>query len=237
MCTVTFFQDKNNIIITSNRDEHKSRALALAPKKILNGNDILYYPKDPKANGTWFCVKNYATVFVLLNGADKKHTAIHPYRKSRGLILLDLIKDEDINHSWKLINMDNIEPFSLITYEHNTLQRFTWDGSEKKCSKLDISKPHIWSSVTLYDDDVIEKRRNWFSKFLESDRENLTPENFINFHIKTQNEDTVNGLIINRNSNMLTKNVNQCVISKHSFMLFHFDLISNEKKVITKKLI
>jgi uncharacterized protein with NRDE domain len=60
------------------------------PKKLYGKCKNVIYPKDPKA-GTWYVVDEKGTVLVLLNGANEKHVAGLNYRKSRGLIVLDII--------------------------------------------------------------------------------------------------------------------------------------------------
>lgn len=91
MCTVTFVKTADKIVITSNRDEKIIRPNAIPPQNyMVNGKNVIY-PKDPKAGGTWCVVDENGTVLVLLNGANEKHTVKLPYRKSRGLIVLELI--------------------------------------------------------------------------------------------------------------------------------------------------
>jgi uncharacterized protein with NRDE domain len=74
----------------------------------VNGKNVIY-PKDPKAGGTWYVVDENGTVLVLLNGAEEKHTIKLSYRKSRGLIVLDIIgnvspRDFGIQLTWIISN-------------------------------------------------------------------------------------------------------------------------------------
>lgn len=232
MCTVSFYKDNQKIVITHNRDEHINRPLAIAPKKVIIGNELAYYPLDPKSNGTWFGVKTDGSVFVLLNGAEKKHTPKPPYRKSRGLILLDIISSKKIHETWLEINLSNIEPFTIVAFAGDELRQLRWNGNDKSNVRLDAVIPHIWSSATLYSDEIIKKRKAWFSTFLVQKKEIFSSEDFIDFHTKSKKNDLQNGLIINRNQTMLTKNVTQCVIKKKEFILTHFDLIANERTII-----
>ena len=111
MCTVSFVYSQDKIIITSNRDEKVIRPNAIPPKKhTINGKSI-FFPKDPKAGGTWFAVDVYGTVLVLLNGAEEKHEVKLPYRKSRGLIVLDIISSESPKDFWSQIDLENSNPF------------------------------------------------------------------------------------------------------------------------------
>ncbi len=91
MCTVSFVFVKGKAILTHNRDEKAARPSAIEPLKYSINQQNIYFPKDQKAGGTWFAVAESGTVLVLLNGADEKHKLKTSYRKSRGLIFLDLI--------------------------------------------------------------------------------------------------------------------------------------------------
>lgn len=235
MCTVSFYKDLEKVVITHNRDEHVNRPLAIDPQKILIGNKMIYCPIDPKGNGTWFALDNIGNVFVLLNGADKKHTPSPPYKKSRGLILLDIIASENFQNAWNEIDLNNIEPFTIIAFVNMELFQLRWNEKEKLLVNLEIEKPHIWSSATLYTEEIIKKRETWFSQFLIQKQKKLTSDDFIKFH--SNKNDFENGLIINRNQIMLTKNITQCEIKKNEFTLTHIDLIENKKTTINEVII
>ena len=115
MCTVSFVRSGDKTIITSNRDEEVLRP-AIAPKNYLINNKKIIFPKDPRAGGTWYAVDAQANVLVLLNGAAEKHLWNPPYRKSRGLIVLDLMGSDSPLQTWQTIDLDNIEPFTRWCY-------------------------------------------------------------------------------------------------------------------------
>jgi uncharacterized protein with NRDE domain len=104
MCTVSFIATKTGVIITSNRDEHILR-VALPPQKYLYNQKSIIYPKDVTAGGTWYATDGISKVIVLLNGAAEKHTHNPPYRRSRGLIVLDLISTQNPISEWKIIDL------------------------------------------------------------------------------------------------------------------------------------
>jgi uncharacterized protein with NRDE domain len=168
MCTVSFVATNNKVIITSNRDEKILRPSAVEPKNYLVNNKNVIFPKDPKAGGTWYAITEDGTILVLLNGADEKHEVKLPYRRSRGLIVLDIIASESAIKEWKNIGLDNIEPFTLVLFQDNVLYQLRWNGTEKTTVNLDVSKSHIWSSSTLYPKEIREKRANWFAAFLDT---------------------------------------------------------------------
>ena len=92
MCTVTFLpKGDTDFILTSNRDEDPSRAsLALVAESV--GSQIVHFPKDPKAGGTWFASNKSDFTLCVLNGGFEKHKHNPPYRLSRGLMVLDFFK-------------------------------------------------------------------------------------------------------------------------------------------------
>ena len=147
MCTVSFVNSNGRIIITSNRDEQVLRP-ALAPKNYLVNQKKIIFPKDPKAGGTWYAVDEHANVLVLLNGADEKHHSSPPYRRSRGLILLDIFGSESAISAWEKIDLSNIEPFTLVLFQDQQLYQLRWNGSCKEVKKLNKKKNNVgWSVI------------------------------------------------------------------------------------------
>ena len=162
MCTVSFIPVNNTFFIVSNRDETSTRKHALPPAEyVLNQNKIVF-PKDADAGGSWIAMSENGAVCVLLNGAFQKHLSSPPYAKSRGLVFLDIISTNHPYQTFLELPLSNIEPFTLILFEKDILYECRWDGISKHSCILNNRKPFIWSSVTLYDADMIKKREEWF---------------------------------------------------------------------------
>ena len=228
MCTVSFVNVNGKIIITSNRDEKVIRPSAIPPKDYtINGKNIIF-PKDPKAGGTWFVVDADGTVLVLLNGAEEKHKVQLPYRKSRGLIVLDIISSASPKDFWQEIDLEDIEPFTLILFQNNELFQLRWNGNHKETKSLDINKNHVWSSSTLYPKEIRDKRSNWFYTFLETNPQ-ISEEEILGFHRYTEEENQENGLVINRNEEMKTLSITQSIIEKNKVAILHYDLIHQKE--------
>lgn len=225
MCTVSFVNANGKIIITSNRDEKIIRPEAIEPKTYAINSKKVLFPKDPKAGGTWFVVDEYSNVIVLLNGADEKHDMTQKYGKSRGLIVLDLIGSESPLKAWESIDLNSIEPFTLVLLENSQLYQLRWNSETKTTLKLDTNQNHIWSSSTLYPAAIREKRASWFTTFLETEPEKNAKE-LLHFHRYTETENQENGLVINRNDVLKTLSITQAVIDKNKVDLFHYDLIN-----------
>lgn len=227
MCTVSFVKTDTKIIITSNRDEQLIRPSAIAPKNYtVNGKNVIY-PKDPRAGGTWYVVDENGTVLVLLNGAHEKHIAGSSYRKSRGLIVLDIIGNRSPRNYWDTINLDNIEPFTIVLFQEEELFQLRWNGAKKEAVQLDLNEKHIWSSSTLYPKEVREKRSSLFQAFLGVSK-SLSEVEMYDFHRYTEEGNQENGLVINRNNELKTLSITQSIIEKNKVTILHHDLISQE---------
>ena len=225
MCTVSFVQANGKIIITSNRDEKTLRPNAIEPQSYSINNKKIIFPKDNKAGGTWFAINEDGTVLVLLNGAEEKHQLQENYRKSRGLIVLDLISSATVLAEWDAIDLNNIEPFTLVLFENGKLYQLRWNEIGKSKLELDTAKNHIWSSSTLYSATVRAERAHWFYTFLDAMPE-VNEQELFHFHRYTETENTQHGLVINRNNTLKTLSITQAVIEKNKVAIHYNDLIA-----------
>jgi hypothetical protein len=176
MCTVTFIPGRFDVYLTSNRDEQTTRRQALRPQSYQE----LTYPKDATAGGSWIALKNSGDAGVLLNGAFVKHRRENAYRKSRGLIFLDIIQAEQPLTFFGDLQLSGIEPFTLVLFINQRLFECSWDGIKKHLVQLNTAHPYIWSSVTLYDEKVRDQRRTWlYNWYKEGD---ITENGILHFH-------------------------------------------------------
>src|SRR3954471_24208831 len=166
MCTVTYIPLGGKKILTSNRDEKTFRKRALPPQIYLHEDVRLIYPKDGDAGGTWIALNENGNVAVLLNGGFEKHISKPPYKKSRGLVFLEVIKNNSPLKYFKDVTLFNIEPFTVVIIKKNKLIECRWTGDNKFCKELNAQKPYIWSSTTLYDRNTRNRRERWFWQWL-----------------------------------------------------------------------
>ena len=229
MCTVTFIPSKEYIILTSNRDEKHWRSPAHAPARHNFSTGNILFPKDGDAGGTWFAVHENGNAVIFLNGGFVKHESEPPYRRSRGLILLDLLDAVSPCDSFDRIDLDDIEPFTAIIWDDGRLYECRWDGVRKYSKEMDNEQPHIWSSVTLYDEQVIAKRGQWFADWL---LQHIDPnqEDILHFHQFTGDGDTHNDLMMNRDGKVFTVSVTSAQIQRSGASLTYLDL-KNELRV------
>ena len=227
MCTVSFVQANGSVIITSNRDEHIQRENAAAPDFHILAEKKIIFPKDTRAGGTWFAAADSGVVLVLLNGAFKKHIAQPPYRKSRGLILLEIIEADNPLSFFNALSLENIEPFTIVLYQPGLLHELRWDGIGKHEKQLNISGNYIWSSSTLYTDEIIKRREHLFQQFIHTSA-CITAAGIYYFHANN-NEDAENGFIIDRQTGMKTFSITQAVVNDNAINFLHSDLLQKKQ--------
>lgn len=222
MCTVTYIPTKEGCIITSNRDEKITRERALPPTEYYMEGKKITFPKDPKAGGTWIA-HSETKIVVLLNGAQEKHIPKSNYRKSRGLVVLELISVENSLQYWESVDLTDIEPFTIVLFENNKLLQLQWNEIEKSIEEKDKNKSHIWSSSTLYSKEIREQRKTWFYNFMQN-KSNLSAEDIFHFHQFTESENKDFGLQINRNNVLKTISITQCQVTQDNIEMRYLDL-------------
>lgn len=184
MCTVSYLPlNGDNFILTSNRDEGVKRKPALAPKTYTVAGKNLIFPKDGEAGGTWIGMEKNGRVICLMNGAFVLHKRELPYRMSRGQVVLDALTANDFEDFLHNYLLDNIEPFTIVAFDWQAgLRRWElrWDGQERHVKSL-AHEPQIWSSATLYDDVMHQKRQAWFDNWLAQNAD-YQKDSIRNFH-------------------------------------------------------
>jgi len=191
-----------------------------------NGTGVVY-PKDTKANGSWIAFTQNGNAAVLLNGGFEKHTPSPPYRKSRGLVFLDIITHPQPEFSFLGMNLQAIEPFTCILFAGGFLFEARWDGEQKYFVQLDEKANHIWSSVTLYTPTVISKRKDWFDEWLTQHPVPSAAAVF-DFHRFAGEGDRTNSVLMNRDNEMLTISITGIDICMDAATMQHFDLKENK---------
>lgn len=237
MCTVTFIPVPhscgNKIYITSNRDEKHWRSSAFPPTVYPYASGKLLFPKDGDAGGTWIAAHENGNAIVFLNGGFVRHRPKPPYRKSRGLVLLDLLDSINPIMGFTMVSLQQIEPFTAVVWNGGELFECRWDGEKKHLTGLPASEPHIWSSVTLYEGAVVEKRKNWFTEWLTKQPQ-PSPEHILHFHQFTGDGDAHNDLLMNRNGQVFTVSVTQLTLTDETTHMHYLDL--KNSKAFTQQL-
>ena len=139
MCSVSWLLDSNGYQVFFNRDEQKSRALALPTQRLsLDGVSVLM-PIDPVANGSWISVNEYGLTLCLLNNYQGEIP--RGVLTSRGQLLKRLSSERDshtLEATYDSLGLSQFAPFTLLVFDPSLsastghVQAFEWDGKHSK---------------------------------------------------------------------------------------------------------
>ena len=233
MCTVTiFYKGNNDFVLTSNRDEAPNRK-SIPPKIYKENSTKMLYPKDELAGGTWIGLSEKNRLICLLNGGFVKHSRKDSYQFSRGVIVKNLLASEDVVASIENYNFNNVEPFTIVIADWNTDLRFfelVWDGKESHFNELPL-QTKIWSSSTLYSDEMKAERHQWFDDF--KTKNELNSKTVLDFHSTvTENKDF--GIVMDRGF-VKTTSITQVEKENDALSMNYFDLQQNKHSLVNFK--
>ena len=228
MCTVTYFPTKTGAIITSNRDENAARGNTLEPATYYFDDQKIVYPKDEKSSGTWIAYNQNNCVAVLLNGALDKHIPNRIYKQSRGFIITAILKTNNPIETIDNIDFEGIEPFTIILYTTTALFEYRWNSIELFKKQIDLKIPHIWSSSTLYNKEIIEKNVEDYSIFIQRQND-ITAGDILVFHQTKKYE--VRLPLQSKINNIKTISITQIQTTIEASIISYYDLIKLDVSV------
>jgi uncharacterized protein with NRDE domain len=130
MCTLTYIpKPDGSYLLTNNRDETPLRAATGLEQQRIGERDVLY-PKDAGAGGTWLALSSSGQAVCLINGAFERHRRKPPYRRSRGLMVLDFFEFEKTTGFLDRYAFQGMEPFTMVVIEDEQLWDLRWDGDQ-----------------------------------------------------------------------------------------------------------
>jgi len=227
MCTVTYLPlGKDQFVLTSNRDESPRRQ----PEGIFKNEERgLIYPKEPSQGGTWIAASDNGRLLCLLNGAFVKHKHQPPYKRSRGLLVLDFFDYKDAPSFFENYDFEGIEPFTLVIYDRGNLYQLRWDEKKVHVKELMPTEAYIWSSATLYPAPIQEQRAGWFTDW-KCQQGSYRPESAWQFHQEGGKGDIENGLVMYRNDGIVqTVSHTQVTLERDHFKMRYYDRLSQEE--------
>lgn len=230
MCTVTLVPLENNdFVLISNRDEAPSR-ISIAPECYKYNNTQLLYPKDVDSGGTWIGLSDQKRLICLLNGGFEIHERQQKYRKSRGVVVKDFLSCNDLNEVFQKYNLMDIEPFTMILVDWNKELKFyelVWDSKQRHFQILK-NEPHIWSSSTLYNQDMRKERQQWFQEFIKNNK--LNPVSLYKFHQLAGKGNADYGVIMDRGF-VKTTSITQVKKNNDTVEMRYVDLSTNNHAI------
>ncbi len=232
MCTVTYLPHRDGFILTHNRDEAPSRSPAHISSAPAPGGRLLF-PRDTKAGGTWIAAAGDGRTACLLNGAFVKHKHLPPYRRSRGLLLLDFFDWSDPDAFFADYPLGQIEPFTFLLFQPGRVAEFRWDGTQRHLTNLPFRQPHFWCSATLYPAPMQTRRELLFRDWLQTHPpEELSPDiapDILNLHQTGSIGDPENDYVMNREGRVRTVSITQIIRRKDALEMTYADLLDGHR--------
>ncbi|AAZ24367.1 NRDE family protein [Colwellia psychrerythraea] len=151
MCTVSWLVDNNDYHVFFNRDEQRSRSLAIAPKPLSINNTSTLMPIDPDGNGTWISTNEFGLSLCLLN----YYQGIKPQGAliSRGLLVKTLSAKKTLQEAHQALSQSTLNDyasFSLLAFGFDASGQFvqqTWQWNGEQLTKIELNSPFTSSSV------------------------------------------------------------------------------------------
>ena len=246
MCTVTYLPHPKGFLLTHNRDEAPSRSPQSIVRERSPGGQVLLFPRDTQAGGTWIASSRSGLTACLLNGAFVLHRRQLPYRKSRGLILLDFFDWVSADDFFAGYDLHNIEPFTFLFFDRtgsnhqipNRIIEFRWDGEQRHLKNMEPGQPHFWCSATLYPAEMQRKREAVFQQWLRSHSatEHKLPSAVLTLHQTGSVGDAENDFVMNRAGRVQTVSITQVNLHGKNLRMQYLDLLGKnhiERRLIT----
>lgn len=161
MCTFTFVPKEDGYVVGMNRDELFSRPIALAPKISGKGAMEMVYPQEP-SGGTWIACNARGNLLALLNWNGNESHDLGEKRRTRGLVILQLIGLPDLSTTeshFQQMNLHGLFPFRLVGVfrSEKIVNEWRWDGAARQFLRFSWTHKH-WFSSSL-SDSLAEKER------------------------------------------------------------------------------
>lgn len=235
MCTVTYLPLKKGFVLTHNRDEAPSRSPDRISAVPGSATGTLLFPKDTKAGGAWIVAADDGRTACLLNGAFVKHHHQPPYRRSRGLVLLDFFDWSDPASFFEAYDLDEIEPFTFLYFEHRGVVEFRWDGQRRHRADLPPGQAHFWCSSTLYPPAIQQQREQIFRTWLQAHHGTDSDDRLIDavqeLHLTGSVGDPENDYVMNRANRVRTVSMTQVVSREGRVRMRYSDLLEGQSDV------
>jgi hypothetical protein len=152
-----------------------------------------------------------------------------PYRRSRGLVLLDLFQQQDTVTAFATYDLQKIEPFTLVLWQDQRLYELRWDGQRPHQAVYASEQPRLWSSATLYDAAMRARRQQWFAHWCQQHLATAGWEAVWQFHLHAGEGDAGMNIRMKRPNGIETISISSVQLPSDGSCHFQFaDLLSGE---------
>ena len=165
MCTASWLTEGDRFHFFFNRDERRTRAIALPPEKRQGDGFAYLSPIDPDSGGTWFAATDRGLILALLNRTvDGQPPA--PGRRSRGTLIPALAGARDLAAVATLLGevaLVECAPFRLFAdFPGQAALGAVWNGRELETQPL-LTTTGLLCSSSRGDHQVTRERSELWS--------------------------------------------------------------------------
>jgi len=142
MCTISFIPKDQGFYLAMNRDEKRSRSIALPPRIVTVAGCRAIFPREPNG-GTWIAVNDAGVCLALLNWHRIEREPAHKIT-SRGQVVSELavkLDSHDVADGLKNLRLKEIRPFRLVAIVPKEKAVAEWRWNLERLSEY----KHPWS--------------------------------------------------------------------------------------------
>jgi hypothetical protein len=175
VCTVSVVPVGDGFRVACNRDERRTRPIALPPRiRRVEGRPTLW-PCDPQSGGTWIGVNDIGLTMALLNRRVNAASPPAP-TLSRGTLIPQLLCAGSLDSAVALATAAvepsgktrRFEPFTLLMLHRRRAVVVEHHAAGTEIDERSLERPLLFTSSSLGDHLVDEPRRRLFAALLEA---------------------------------------------------------------------
>ncbi len=223
MCTLSFLPTCEGLRIGMNRDEQKSRATALPPRKLELDNKFKCLGPTEPGGGMWIAAGQNGHVFALLNWYSVQ-SKTHSTLTSRGQIIPSLIHCTSIpqlEEGFKTCLKKSFQPFRLITFMSTKQRCIEWRYDGITLERLDHPwKNQLWASSGFCETEAQKIRTETWNQWIKFNQSGQNKE-LLDFHRSHHPQKGANSICMHREDaetvsyTEIELNKNQCTLHYH----------------------
>jgi hypothetical protein len=170
MCTVTVVPHGGGVRLLCNRDELRSRPEASPPRMHELGQRRAIFPVDPAGGGTWIGCNSAGLAAALLNLNVTSRAATLSAERSRGDIVLNVLRCSSLREAVARICAMDVRaflPFQVVIIEGRRVVVMAGDSaSVTRAGERPLTAPLLFTSSSLGDRLVSGPRRRLFRRLV-----------------------------------------------------------------------
>jgi len=161
MCTVSFIPKDKGFYLAMNRDEKRSRPIALPPRIVRVASRRAIFPREPNG-GSWIAVNDAGVCLALINWHRIQRNPVDEIA-GRGQVTVHLVSatsSDDIADAMMGIKLRELRPFRLITIvpAERVMTEWRWDLQLLTSCRHEWERKHWFSSG--FDETTAELERS-----------------------------------------------------------------------------